>query len=466
MMKILVSFLFVFLSLTVQANDIFKYTLEKHQKFEKTLSFDVDDNQTLHVLVVKNKDTKMYDFIPFRMNAQQEVKEWTTISFEEIPEIISYHTNGDTFTLLSLEDEHLDIIDYSISEGTFSKDRWEDFTKPNNIFKQKGSTVFLEEKENGAQIKITTIENASTVEKKEISVTEDLQRTLKKLLRSDSEIVDQEEYIEHGSISEVQAYLEKGVFYFVENDNDKEEEITLTQINPLSNTITNTVITAPEVDKLRDNNTQIKDGKLFAIFQGKEDFSFNVYDAYTAENLKSFTLSEQLSQLTGIRSKKSNYLKEVEKLKNRPTVAINTSKSGNYIVSVNYVDQNTYNYNNFWFMHFMMQQQMMMMQPGGFGPHVENFYPFYIALPMEGSKPLTFVLSKELELLDNASEEAEKEFVDKKKDSEQLQENKNIYHPSLGFLKEEYHYMYSDKKEDVIYIKSKPIVKRASSKRP
>ena len=85
---------------------------------------------------------------------------------------------------------------------------------------------------------------------------------------------------------------------------------------------------------------------------------------------------------------------------------------------------------------------------------------------MEGSKPLTFVLSKELELLDNASEEAEKEFVDKKKYSEQLQENKNIYHPSLGFLKEEYHYMYSDKKEDVIYIKSKPIVKRASSKRP
>jgi hypothetical protein len=447
----------VLFSFTSFASDKFIYALEKHQAFESNTSFDINDDSTIHLLVLRNKESKKYDLIPFYVTTDNEPKQLDTSSFAEVPELVSYHINGDILTVLGHYERTLEILDYSLTEGTVTKSSWDEYKKPKNVFSTDNKTVFVDASRKGESLLIKTIHNSGNIEDGNLAVPQDLQKTIKTLFKATIEEIETNEYVKDGSIANVQAYMENDNLYFV-SFNKVKNDFTLVSVHPQEEVaIKKNTLTYDGIDKLREGNVHLMDGKLFALFLAKEDFAINIYDADNGEEVKSFSLKSELANLKRIKLIKDEFMKQSSKTKHKPTLAVNKNESDQYIVTVNYVNKTTYYYNNWWFHHhFMMHQQMMMNQnmpskPGAtFDPYQDFDGYFFEDKPL----PLKIVLDKELNIVEDGILTPKKTYIDKEKYSEGLNEKKEINNLSIGFLKKTYHYMYTDRKEKNVYIQS------------
>ncbi len=461
-MKQILFLLFLTLSTTTWANDSFSFELDKNQKFEATVSFALE-NATVHLLFVKNKDTKLYESIPFYMNSDQKIDKMQVASFEELPEIIGFHENGDLFSLLLFADESLHVLDYSKLKGNFNQKSFDSPDKPTVVFQQKNKTRFLTSENKGGTIKITSVFNSAEVSEKIFNVPTDIQKTVKDMLKESVDVIDNNHYVSNGSINTIQGYATGDYMYFTFYNNLKKDNPYVLAINSESGNMTQTQLEMPEIKRLLDFNAHIIDDKIFASFLEKDDFTFQIYNAQTGTTLKSQTLKETLSQLPTIKRKSATYLKEIKKLKHRSTVAVNETVDGKYAVTVDFVNIDTYTYNNwFWMHHFWFMNQMMMFNMGmpGFGPQEMLPEAFINYWGETKSVPLEFVLDSSLELLPNHDGATKNIEIDREKYGKQLAANKNLHNTSVGFLESEYRYIYTDKKEDVIYIKTKAIKRR------
>lgn len=452
-------FVFLFFCTTSFATDVFKYTLEKHHDFKSNTSFEINDNSTVHLLVLKNNKSKKYDLIPFYVNASNETKQFDTVSFVNAPELISYHVNGDILTVLGHYQRTLEIIDYSLSQGTVTKTFLDNYKRPKNIFKAVDKTVIVAASKKAETLSIKTIHNSGNTEDLSLTIPQNLQRSINYIFKTKFEVVDTNDYLKDGSIAHIQAYMEHGNFFFASFDKLK-NHFSLISVHPKETVpFKKSNLKSTGIEKLRDGNMQLKEGNVFALFLAKDDFAVNIYNATSGEEIKSFSLKNDLANFKRIKYIKFDFMKESIKGKYKPTLAVNENQDNQYIVTISYVDKNTYAYNYWWFHHqFMMQQQhMMMMQqnmpskPGAAFDPYQDFNGYFF---MEKPLPLKIVLDKNLNLIEDGILVTKKRYVDKEKYIQKLNEKSEINSLSVSFLDNTYYYMYTNSSERNIYIKS------------
>ena len=463
-MKSIVLFFLLLISTSLVANDTFTYALEKHQKFEKTFSFDVE-NATIHLVIVKNKDTKKYDLIPFYMDGQQKVEQFKTSSFDDLPEIFSYHQNGDLVTISTIQDKFITVLDYNVKNGSVIEKTWETKEKSQIKFIDDKKTKYIESTDKET-LELTTIINTEDVQTKKISVAKEFQKTIKSIFKEPVSVVDNQDFVRHGAISEIQGYFNDDKIYFTLYNYFEKDIPEILTIDIDSGTITQTPILQNVLEKPNDFNAHIVDDKLFASFSTKEDLALQIYDAKTGVEIKSHTLNGALSEIKTIKSKRLAYLNKTKKFKNKTTISVNKTQDNNYAVVIDFVNRDTYHHNDWFWLHNMMFNQQMMLNtgmPGGFGPKdfiTEDIINYWA---VEDSMPLEFVLDTNFNLLPEHNGITQKDFVDKQKYAKQLAENKAVFNSSIGFLEDEYRYIYTNKDEDVVTIKIRPI-KRSTRK--
>lgn len=463
MKNILLAFLLLAFT-TSFAAEVFNYKLKGNQKYENSYSVNFADEATLHLVVVRNKDTKNYDVLPFYMNKSGEVNQMASASFEDKPEIISSHKAGTTVTLVMYHRKNLTVADFDLNSASVVKETIQLREKPENIITKTNQSIIVIPDLNGKTLEFLLVKNSQKMNKKTAEIPEDFQKDIKKIFTNNPDIINTEEFVQNGSIGTNQVYYENGNFIII-NDEKADGVLKAFMVNPEGNEPMRKSVftTTTNLDKIKDGNSYLKDNKLFGMFLGKEDFGISIFDVNTGVEEKSILLSEDISQIESADNTQA-YMKGATKSKMKPTISVNITKNSNYKVTVDYVDSSTYTYYNWMWMHqMMMQQQQMMMQqnmmrPGGFGPNPANF-EMDVLFKENNSVSLNFTLDKDLTILRDNNDETKYQFVDKEELLKQLKENKEIKNISAGFLENEYRYLYTDKKEETIFIANKEIIR-------
>ncbi|MDT0295445.1 hypothetical protein ACFQ3R_02980 [Mesonia ostreae] len=459
MIKKLLLYLVFLISTSVFATDGFKYALKKHQKFNRTMSIDINKCTSVHFLFVKNKNTKQQQVIPFYVDEQKNITELSSLSFEDEPELISFHTNGTTLTLINFEDGNLSIDDIDLSTGKhLNRNQTQDVEKPEFIFKQKNKSIFVEADRKGRNLTFTHIENSTSSSTKELATPKDLQDKVKDIFKTDVDVINTREFVKNGSIAKSQAYFEGDKLLLVYDEKEDDEVETL-QINPNAEQafeFKNYKSTA--LEKLKKSNSYVNDDKLFVVNSGKEDVEMNVFDIESGKKEKRLSLQQEMAFAENDLEKREDFIKQSRKFKNKPTLTVNETQEGNLAVRMDYVNIQNYSYHNMWWfhhhmmmhqMHIQQHQQMNMMM----GPNISSLDIDALYTKKKESTSISFVISKDLELLKDASLETKFREVDAEKYIEELSDNKEVKNESLAFLNDEYHYIYTDRKEDVVFIK-------------
>jgi len=455
--KILFSLVFL-ISISAIAADGFKYSLKEHQKFKRTMSIDINKSASVHMLFVKNKNTKQQEVIPFYVDEQKNITELSTLSFEEQPELISFHTNGTTLTLINFQDGSLSIDDIDLSTGKhLNRKQTKGVEKPTYVFKQKHRSIFMEADRRGKNLTFTHIENSTSSSTKKLETPEYLQDKVKRIFRKDVDVINTREFLKNGSISKTQAYFEEEKLLLVYDRKDDDEIETL-QINPNAKDafeLKNHKATA--LEKLKKSNSYVKDDKLFVINSGKEDVEMNVFDIESGKKEKHLSLKQEMAFAENDLEKREDFIKQSRKFKNKPTLTVNETEEGNLAVRMDYVNIQNYSYNNlWWFQHHMRMHQLHMQQQQQLrtmmGPNISHLEIDALYTKKKESTSISFVISKDLEVLEGASLETKYREVDAEKYIEALSDNKEVRNESLAFLNDEYHYIYTDRKEHHIYI--------------
>ncbi len=446
----------------MNANDTYSFKLEEHYKVISTFSFEVNLNATVHLLTVKNRHSKKYEILPFLMDIDQKVERLKSISFKALPEIISYHWSNEVLTLITFHKNDLMIIDFSFNGGENTIRELKNFGQPQYVFTKANLTAFLVPNERRDKITITTVYNSNSVESNEIIVSDDLRKNIRRVFRNQIEVINEPRYAKNSSISRIQAYYEDHTFYFVDNLHYKDYLSVITIHQKEKNLITTMTISNSGVQKPVKRNSYIKDGKIFALFLNKSEFEVHIYDLLEAKRLKTLSLQSQLSKNPNIRSRVNLYLKESNKMKNTPTIVINETVSGNYEITVDFVNKNDYrNDDSMWWFHnwWFWQQQYLTPNPikPKFGPNVDIIDNIPIEFYKNESVPMTFVLNKMLVFQPYLKEKTKYLYIDKEKYAEILKDNERIRHQSAGFLPGKIHYICSNTKEEVIYIVSRSL---------
>ncbi len=459
--KLLYPFILI-ISFNSFATDAFKYKLKDHQKFEQTLSVDIDKKSSLHMLIVKNKKSGKKELIPFFIDEQKAIKELSTLAFDDEPQLISFHTNGNTLTLINYDEGNLYIDDIDTSTGKLlNRKQHKDVDKPEHVFKQAHKTTFLKVFKKGKSIEFTHVENSNLSIVNKLDTPKDLQNKVKDILKENVDVVNTNEYVKNGSISKTQAYFEGEILMLVYDEKDDEQVETLKIKLNDENPFTYQNYSATALEKLKNSNSYFKDDKLFVVNSGKEDVEMNIFNASSGKKEKRLSLKKEMAFAETDLEKRENFIKQSRRSINKPTVTLNETKEGNFAVRMDFVNIKTYSYNDLWWMHHHMimmnqmhiqqQQHRMMMGPNISLLEIDDLYT------KNTSTSISFVINKNLDLMKNASLETIYNDVDTKKYSEELNKNKEIRNKSLAFLKDEYHYIYTDKKENNVYIETKAL---------
>lgn len=465
MKNILLSFLLLAIP-ACYATDIFNYKLKENEKYENSYSVNFADEATLHLVIVKNKDTRNYDVLPFYMDKNGDVKQMATASFEDEPDFLSSHKVGNTVTLLMYTRRNLTVADFDFNSTSLATQKFPLREKPDNIITKPHSSIVVIPGLNGKNLEFLLVENSQKIKQKTVTIPEDYQKDINRIFTNNPDIINTDQFVQNASIGNSQAYYENGKFIII-NDENADAQLEAFIINPESNEplISRIFTTTVQLDKIKDANSYLLDGKLFGMYLGKKDFGISVFDINTVREEKKILLSEDISQLESAK-KIQDYMKGATKSKMKATIAVNKTKNNNYAVTVDYVDTTTYTYYNWWWMHqhmmfhqqMLQQQQQNMMRPGGFGPNPANYE--MDALFYSGkSVSLNFTLDQNLRMLRDNSDPTNYQFVDKEKIIKTLEENKDFINMSAGFLENEYHYMYTDRKEETVYFRSKEIIR-------
>ncbi len=471
-MKSILLLFFLTISLATTANEVFSYQLKKNQKFEKTFSVNINDNATIHLIIVKNKDSKLYDLIPFYMDDKQVIIQLETANFKEIPEIISYHQNKNKVTLVSRQNETLDIMDFDVLSGKLTKKSISNFTKPATVFIEKQKSIILFYNKIDSSVSIVTIKDSETLNTSKYQVPASIQKNVSNTFKGTIEVLNTNEYVENGSIANTQAYFLNNIFYFViDKENENRLETIILNPNKKEPFAFKTYV-SNKIKKVKSSNSCVMDNKLFLMKLGKEGLNLSIFDIATGTKKKEISLNEELSKIASIKNSSSKFLKGANKKDMKPTITVNPTKDDSFKITMNYVNTTTYQYYNnwFWMQQMMFQQQMMMNQqnmmntmPSRFGPNPDNYLEVLMDSFIEKTTSFSFILNDAFEVSEYKNQETTFKFVDKEKYLKSLSDNKNIYNSTIGFLEDEFHYMFTNKKENTVYILTKKINRRTTT---
>lgn len=470
MKKIFILILFFIEIQSCYSIDLFNIQLDKNEKLEGTYSVKISNNQTSHFLIVKNSNTKKYSLKPFLFDSNKNIKELDEVIFDETPNIIANHIEGNTVVLSNYieKDKTLFIVDFDLKTGKNNFKKIQKIEKPDLIFSVSDRSVIIDFIKNGEKLDVKTIINSVNVIDKTIDTPKNLLKEFKAVIKEIPEAINQNEFVKNGSIKDSRAYLNNNKLLFT---NQKIKDLNLFSIGLNDNNDFDKSVFVFGFDKkIKDINSYLLDDNLVVIGSNKEDLKLKIFKKENGKEIKELSLQNDIKNYLDQKDIEA-FIKEAKKSSLKTTITLNETKSKKIKVRIDRVNKQTYNYNyNWWFFHhwMMQQQQQMIMQQqmmqniprgGGFGP-ANNFNSEIeksFLLKEEKNQSLEFILNENFNLENSNSEETFHKEHDKDEVLKEYEDNKNIKEFSCIFLDNELHYVYQDKKTKNISINFKTL---------
>ncbi len=435
------------------AGDFFQFKLEKNEKLEGTFSGELNTGRTIHLVLIKNADSRKYEIIPFLADNSNTIKKLDTFISDKKLDILSYHSKNETLLIVCYdkENESLVCVDYNLVSGK-SKSMKETLKKaPENVFRLENKTILVTFDSKIPALKTKIITDLNNITNNQFEVKPDKVKNFKSLISENPEVINQQEYVMNGSISKRKAYfLNNHLIYTFEKEKDKMLFFDFDLQNEKS--LKNEILNLDFTEKTKDLSNYFYDNKLLFLSVKKDDIEINGIDLLTMKALK---------KLSGINSLASNFtpddfkafIKEASKSYNKSTITINKTKDSNLAFRLDNVEEATYQYNSFWFIHFMMWNQQMMMQQNfraSMGPAQMDELALLFT-KKEKQKPLEFILDSSFNVFNGESVTAYTK-IDKVVILEKYKEDKSKKEFTASFTDSEVRYIYQDKKTKTINI--------------
>lgn len=464
----------MFLSIASKAKEI-QFKLEKNQKIKSTFSGDINQESSIHLIIFRNKKTKNYGIKPFYIDKDQKTKEFEIIDFEkEIPEIVSYHQNNNTISLIierNLFDakveinvksrKKLTIIDLNISDKkTALKNLDLKHLNNNKYFHVSDKTFVLHYK--GEKLFINTIKNSQKIDSTKIKFQAEDLKISKKFFDGSIEFVNTQEYVKNGSIANVKAYHQDEKLFFTHFENKKDgitsTFIDLNQNQPLvfyKNGL------SEEYKKTWSRTASyIHNGDLFLFCRNPSDMFLEIIDVYTGKSKYRASLKKGFSSY--LDQKKLDLLQQ--KLSwntNKPTITVNKSIDQNLVIRFDYVKPENYRYDNMWWFHQQMWQHQQMMNnipkinTSRFGP-TPTYFDERLLFFKSKKKELfqEIVMDTNYSLIENGRKETLRKKIDKEQYFKKLNKNRDFKYTSAAFLSDDIRYIFYSKTSKAIFIKT------------
>ncbi|MCC4213010.1 hypothetical protein [Leeuwenhoekiella parthenopeia] len=457
------SFALVFLlfsNFLVAGIDPLSIKLQDNQKLVQTFSADWKQEQSIHIAVLKNKDTKMYEVLPFLLDKAQNLQKLAALSISEEPRIESLHFSNDLVTLLVTTKDGQEVLDFALDGSSSAKlelkDKFEDYKLK---LRSDGVTHMINYEDN--TLHIASIENSKNITTQDRPVTGRTADLLEELFKDNLQAIETMDFVDKGSISSAKAYLYDKVISFTKDDPKASStavvSVNLEETGPVSEV---RVFNQDGIQKLKDYNSFLNPEQLLAISLSKESFKLDVLPIQNADE-QSVTYDRAQLAKAEISSDLNEFISKASRSRNTTTITTNAIKEGAVLVTLSYVDKKAYQY-NWWFHHWMFQNQMMwqqqmmqqnmnqMMQsvPTGFGPAAPGDAPFY-----DSDEEISFVLDASGVLKSATGVETTYAQIDQESYTESLKKKRSFSELSAAFLKEGYSYIYLDKDNDILELR-------------
>lgn len=449
------------------STEIYSIALSKNQKLESTFSIAINKTESAHFLFVKNTETDQFEIHPYFFGSDKSVKALDRFSTEEMSEVVAQHVNGNIITLISYEEKNkkLFVIDFDVLSGKNNFSTKLNYTKPKINFSQPNQSVIVKTADSGREISVETISNSSTIKTVNFKPNEEFFKFFKYASKNEPQAINQNEYVENGSIHDSRVYLSGDKVYFSHFKDNASTQVFTLNLSDNSATFSDFNFNFPK--NSRDQNSFIFDNNLLAVSSSKEDVVLNKYDLNTNQISSSLSLSNNLASVID-QNTIQKFLSEAKKVNLKTTAVVNKTKSNKTKIRLGIVNQNTYYYNyNWWFHHQFMIQQMRMQQaqmrqmqqsvPRGFGPNSNSDDEIYLLEKEEKYPCIEFVVDLDFKPQTHSNEETEFKYFDKDAVLNQFEEDKTIKKFSSAFLDNELRYIHQDSKTKKVYINLKPL---------
>lgn len=474
MRKKIFAVLFIFLSFSIYAGNPFQIELPENQKLESSFSIDVSNNKSLHLLMVKNKDTKKWNYRVFFVESDLKTRELETVDFNNMPSILTFH--GDekqtTFTLYCEKSRELTFLDINHQTGKQQILVLPNQDKPEIAIHDRQKSVLVNAISGGLNFQIFNIQNSNQFKKSEFSLSGSaLINEVSQIFEVDPQAINQNEYVKSGSIAPQKVYLSDNKLYLTK-EYLKQRETRVYMID-LENPTSLVEVYKPSDDyRFLDFNSYISDNHLFVVGtaqpnafhseQNRNDVMISIADLSQKSLLKKFWLSEDVFKNTADEKYKS-FLDQNGENNYKVTITVNKTKNNYLKFRIGRENKFEYNYYYDWWFHhqfIMMNQQMLMNQqmmnsvPRGFGPCADAYE--YYSLKTKELASVEFTLDASMKLINDDSDTAYPK-IDRDKYLEEFKENKKYKKFTACFMANEMRYIYQDNKTKTVYIESKAL---------
>ena len=459
-MKIYLTLLLIILSFFFSHANEISYKIKKHQKIERTFSGDINQKQSVQLIILKDKITKTYEIIPFFFNKENKATEFDFIPFKKLPSILSYHFNNNTLTLITTQKiknkTQLIILDLDINTRMLKSKIIDDFKDSDATFRLGSKTIFIHKTDDS--IKITEIENSLNLKENKINTDSKNFKEVEYFFETRPDIININEYVENGSINKFQGYYNENHLIFTKiNKNNTEVNLFKVDLNNYSSKLNK--IPLNNLEGTKDLNTYFHNNNLYAMLVSKSDAYIKVIDIINNEVKFSKSLNSELKNNFNSEDLQ-NFIKKSSRKRNKPTITVNKSIENKLVLNIDYVDTTIYNYNyNWWFHHWMWQQQMQMhmqqvrMNAPSFGPN-PAFFNYDLMSVKKESNSLKLVFDLDFTINKLASIKTIKKDIDKEKHINTLKENTDFKHITVSFQENTIRSIYYSKKLKQFYIKT------------
>ena len=393
-----------------------------------------------------------------------ELKKVTTLdSFasQEDFEFISYHRNGNIFTLVSqnAKNKELILIDYNLDSGKLLSTKQALKTPYDHLFRLMDKTLLVNFDKKRDVLCVKSIQASNQSESIEITIPKEKQALFKKLSDTKPETINQNEFVQNGSIADWKSYYMDHSIVYTFAKNTRETEVFVFDLS-VKNDFQHQTIANDFSKDTKDSSNYLYDNKLSIIGTEKENITLKIFDLKTASLIQSLSLKD-FSAIDANALKE--YLKSISKSSMKPTLTINKTHQDKLAFRIAQVNERDYSYNynwyfDFWFMRQQMwhSQQMMntrMSVPRGFGP--SPYGGETIALPESinlNGKALEFVLEPDFKTLNTEKQDLVYTYVDRKHFLDIFKDNRNVKQLTAEFITGEMRYIYFDSATKVVQI--------------
>jgi len=468
-MKKLFFFLFLFFINSTFSNTIYEIKLEKSEKLESTYTAEIGNGNTIHFMIIKNTSSKDFSLVPLLVDSNKNVKKMDSFTSKKTINIISYHLNNDTATIIAFDadNKQLQFIDFDLSTGKNKSSSQESKTIPDNIFRLKNKTLLVsfDKKEN--QINIKSVTDSNQIEQTQITIPKDKIKLFDNLTNEIPEAINQEEFVEKGSISKRKAYFYNNNLIYTFEKNKNETQLFNFNLKETKDFV-HSSINLDFTKEIKDVSNYFYDNKIVFLGVEKQNITLKIFDASSLKQIGKISADNDLNAV--IKSDVlSDYIKTALKSSIKSTITINKTKSNQLAIHLDNVKETDYHYNYNWYFtiwffqqQMMMQQQMMQQQvrmntTRSFGPSPENYCISDIVFETKKYSSIEFILTSNFTIAAKESVETIYPKIDKEKFIDKYKDDNTIKNFTSGFTTDEVRIIYQDSKSKTIIVSTEKL---------